>query len=155
LRRHKYKKTILFHLEYFWSFQKCWNFYKQNSKTPMFPLSMESKDMFFQSWRIWSLLGKHCKCCEHCDPMPNLLEVFIKSFWNLMHCCCGSPQDLWVWNSLNNSPSFLKWLILGMHAKTPKEDCGREFESWAHGNSVTAKSLTTLELLLFVHECTW
>jgi hypothetical protein len=42
-----------------------------------------------------------------------------------------------------------------MHARTPKEDCGRDFESWAHGNSVTTESLTTLELLLFVHECTW
>jgi hypothetical protein len=60
-------------------------------KSPMFSLSLELKDMFLQSARIWSFLGKQRKCCEHCDPTPNLLEVFAKSFLNLMHCCCSSP----------------------------------------------------------------
>jgi hypothetical protein len=60
-------------------------------KSPMFPLPLELKDMFLRSARIQSFLGKQCKCCEHCDPTPNLLEVFTKSFLNLMHCCCSSP----------------------------------------------------------------
>jgi hypothetical protein len=63
-------------------------------KSPMFPLPLELKDMFLESPRIRSFLGKHCKCCEHCDPTPNLLELFTNGFSNLMHCCCSSPQDL-------------------------------------------------------------
>jgi len=92
------------------------------------------------------------------DPMPSLLEVFTKELFKSDALLLQlTPRFMSM--EFSQQPTILSEVINNWDACQDSERGLWKGESWAHGNSVATKSLTTLleyiELLLFVNECTW
>jgi hypothetical protein len=94
IKRHLYSIQSTFEI-----FRNVGVFTNKIPKLQMFPIFIGIKRHVFMKSKNPELLGQTVQMLwTLVIQCLTSLRVLQKSFLNLMHCCCSSPQDLWVWN---------------------------------------------------------